>query len=140
MNLLTTSSSLPTLGKLLPFSLSLFSFPRPSFHRRKLAFVLASSCALKSKLTSSLSLVFLVSFEPSYLLLISIGHLRDFFGKKFYPAYYKDLIPYDVSRSSIRVREFSIWEEEVGLSALWDGKSSRSAQWDKGGKRLIGER
>lgn len=33
----------------------------------------------------------------SYLILISIGHLRDFFGKKFYPAYYKDLIPHDVS-------------------------------------------
>ncbi|KAL7414894.1 pyridoxal phosphate-dependent transferase [Mrakia frigida] len=38
--------------------------------------------------------VFLTTYI-SYLLLISIGHLRDFFGKKFYPAYYKDLIPYD---------------------------------------------
>lgn len=38
--------------------------------------------------------------SSSYLILISIGHLRDFFGKKFYPAYYKDLIPHDVSHTS----------------------------------------
>jgi hypothetical protein len=31
------------------------------------------------------------------MLLISIGHLRDFFGKRFYPSYYKDLMPHNVS-------------------------------------------
>jgi hypothetical protein len=37
------------------------------------------------------------SRASSYLILISIGHLRDFFGKKFYPVYYRDLMPHDVS-------------------------------------------
>lgn len=31
----------------------------------------------------------------SYLLLIVIGHLRDFFGKKFYPKFYEHLTPRD---------------------------------------------
>ncbi|EJU01617.1 PLP-dependent transferase [Dacryopinax primogenitus] len=31
----------------------------------------------------------------SYLFLIAIGHMRDFFGKRFWPAYYKHLQPAD---------------------------------------------
>ena len=33
----------------------------------------------------------------SYLFLICIGHIRDFFGKRLYPAFYRHLLPYDVS-------------------------------------------
>ena len=33
----------------------------------------------------------------SYLFLICIGHIRDFFGKRFYPAFYRHLVPIDVS-------------------------------------------
>jgi serine palmitoyltransferase len=33
----------------------------------------------------------------SYLLLICIGHIRDFFGKSFRPSAYKHLVPHDVS-------------------------------------------
>jgi serine palmitoyltransferase len=33
----------------------------------------------------------------SYLLLICIGHLRDFLGKRFFPAFYRHLLPFDVS-------------------------------------------
>lgn len=32
----------------------------------------------------------------SYLLLIILGHLRDFFGKRFYPHKYKHLMPHKV--------------------------------------------
>ena len=33
----------------------------------------------------------------SYLFLIVLGHVRDFFGKRLYPAFYKHLQPSDVS-------------------------------------------
>ena len=35
----------------------------------------------------------------SYLFLICIGHVRDFFGKRLYPAFYRHLLPFDVSYS-----------------------------------------
>ncbi|KAI9507272.1 pyridoxal phosphate-dependent transferase [Russula earlei] len=31
----------------------------------------------------------------SYLFLICVGHIRDFFGKRFYPAFYRHLLPFD---------------------------------------------
>ncbi|KAF8270689.1 pyridoxal phosphate-dependent transferase [Lactarius quietus] len=31
----------------------------------------------------------------SYLLLICMGHIRDFFGKRFYPVFYRHLLPID---------------------------------------------
>ena len=36
----------------------------------------------------------------SYLFLICIGHVRDFFGKRFYPTFYRHLLSSDVSRVS----------------------------------------
>lgn len=33
----------------------------------------------------------------SYLILICLGHVRDFFGKRFYTSHYKHLLPHDVS-------------------------------------------
>jgi hypothetical protein len=33
----------------------------------------------------------------SYLLYICVGHMRDFFGKRLYPAFYCHLLPFDVS-------------------------------------------
>ena len=33
----------------------------------------------------------------SCLFLICMGHIRDFFGKRFYPAFYRHLVPSDVS-------------------------------------------
>ena len=33
----------------------------------------------------------------SVLFLICVGHIRDFFGKRFYPAFYRHLVPNDVS-------------------------------------------
>ena len=33
----------------------------------------------------------------SILLLICMGHIRDFFGKRLYPALYRHLLPFDVS-------------------------------------------
>ena len=37
-----------------------------------------------------------VADRSSYILLIVIGHMRDFFGKKFFPAAYAHLQPYKV--------------------------------------------
>lgn len=39
----------------------------------------------------------LLSTYLSYILLIIIGHIRDFFGKKFTPASYAHLMPQNVS-------------------------------------------
>ncbi len=33
----------------------------------------------------------------SYIFLICIGHIRDFFGKRIHPAFYRHLLPFDVS-------------------------------------------
>lgn len=35
----------------------------------------------------------------TFLFLICIGHMRDFFGKLLHPAFYRHLLPYDVSHS-----------------------------------------
>jgi serine palmitoyltransferase len=35
-----------------------------------------------------------------YLFLICIGHMRDFFGKRFHPSFYRHLLPFDVSHLS----------------------------------------
>ncbi|KZT59264.1 PLP-dependent transferase, partial [Calocera cornea HHB12733] len=35
----------------------------------------------------------LLATYASYLFLIAIGHMRDFFGKRFWPGYYKHLMP-----------------------------------------------
>lgn len=40
----------------------------------------------------------LLSTYISYLILICLGHVRDFIGKRLSPASYKHLIPRDVSR------------------------------------------
>ncbi|KAH9059588.1 pyridoxal phosphate-dependent transferase [Lactarius vividus] len=37
----------------------------------------------------------LLTTYMSYLLLICMGHIRDFFGKRFYPALYRHLLPFD---------------------------------------------
>lgn len=34
----------------------------------------------------------------SYLFLLCFGHVRDFFGKRLHPAFYRHLLPFDVSR------------------------------------------
>jgi serine palmitoyltransferase len=39
----------------------------------------------------------LLSTYISYLILICIGHVRDFLGKRFHPSYYKHLMPSNVS-------------------------------------------
>lgn len=39
----------------------------------------------------------LLSTYLSYVILIIIGHVRDFFGKRVYPHYYTHLTPYKVS-------------------------------------------
>lgn len=46
----------------------------------------------------------LLSTYISYLILIVLGHVRDFLGKRFYPKSYKDLMPRDV-----RLHLFSIF-------------------------------
>ena len=33
----------------------------------------------------------------SYFFLVCMGHIRDFFGQRFYPAFYRHLVPIDVS-------------------------------------------
>lgn len=38
----------------------------------------------------------LLSTYISYLILIVLGHVRDFLGKRFYPKSYRDLMPRDV--------------------------------------------
>lgn len=37
----------------------------------------------------------------SYLILICMGHMRDFFGKRFYASNYRHLLPHDVSIFSV---------------------------------------
>ncbi|KAF8270672.1 serine palmitoyltransferase 2 [Lactarius quietus] len=37
----------------------------------------------------------IVTTHLSYLLLICLGHIRDFFGKRFYPTFYSHLLPID---------------------------------------------
>jgi serine palmitoyltransferase len=37
----------------------------------------------------------------SYLLLIVIGHMRDFFGKRFRASSYKHLMPHDVRAANL---------------------------------------
>ena len=44
-----------------------------------------------------------------YLFLICIGHLRDFFGKRLYPSFYRHLLPFDVSLFRSIVRVFSAY-------------------------------
>jgi serine palmitoyltransferase len=39
----------------------------------------------------------------SYIFLISMGHIRDFFGKLLHPALYRHLLPFDVSHLFMRV-------------------------------------
>jgi hypothetical protein len=39
----------------------------------------------------------LITTYLSYLIIICIGHIRDFFGKRFYPSSYRHLISFDVS-------------------------------------------
>ena len=39
----------------------------------------------------------LITTYISYLLLICIGHVRDFFGKRLYPAFYRHILSFDVS-------------------------------------------
>jgi serine palmitoyltransferase len=39
----------------------------------------------------------LITTYLSYLFLICLGHIRDFFGKRFQPALYRHLLPSDVS-------------------------------------------
>ena len=36
----------------------------------------------------------------SYLFLICMGHIRDFFGKRLYPAFHRHLLPFEVSHLS----------------------------------------
>jgi len=36
----------------------------------------------------------------SYLFLICLGHIRDFFGKRLHPGFYRHLVPFDVSHLS----------------------------------------
>lgn len=43
----------------------------------------------------------LITTYLSYLLLICLGHLRDFFGKRLYPAFYRHLLSFDVSHSPL---------------------------------------
>lgn len=40
----------------------------------------------------------LITTYLSYLFLICIGHIRDFFGKRFRPASYRHILSFDVSR------------------------------------------
>jgi len=42
----------------------------------------------------------LITTYLGYLFLICIGHLRDFFGKRLHPAFYRHLLPFDVSYPS----------------------------------------
>ena len=42
----------------------------------------------------------LLSTYFSCLLLIFMGHIRDFFGKRLYPASYRHILPFDVSHQS----------------------------------------
>lgn len=41
----------------------------------------------------------------SYLILIFIGHIRDYFGKRFFPADFKDLMAHDVSSAPFSLQE-----------------------------------
>ena len=43
----------------------------------------------------------LLSTYLSYIILICLGHLRDFFGKRFLPGFYHHLMPHDVSVQSL---------------------------------------
>ena len=38
----------------------------------------------------------LITLYISFLFLICLGHIRDFFGKRWYPESYSDLVPHDV--------------------------------------------
>lgn len=38
--------------------------------------------------------------RSSYMILIFIGHIRDYFGKRFFPADFKDLMAHNVRRAS----------------------------------------
>jgi hypothetical protein len=58
----------------------------------------------------------------SYLVLIVIGHMRDFFGKKFYPAFYAHLTPKDVSRAEkkeVRVRALGGVEFRINTETIF---------------------
>jgi len=59
----------------------------------------------------------LLSTYLSYLILIIIGHVRDFFGKRLYPHYYTHLTPHKVSISgndnTLDPRPASIGKENV---------------------------
>ena len=42
----------------------------------------------------------LITTYLSYLFLICMGHIRDFFGKRLYPAFYRHILPFQVSHLS----------------------------------------
>jgi serine palmitoyltransferase len=39
----------------------------------------------------------LITTYVSFLILICIGHIRDFFGKRLYPSFYRHILSFDVS-------------------------------------------
>jgi serine palmitoyltransferase len=69
----------------------------------------------------------LLSTYISYIILICLGHIRDFIGKRVYPSAYSDLMPRDVSRlcftppmttalSSCRIRDTPLSTRTLILS------------------------
>jgi serine palmitoyltransferase len=53
-----------------------------------------------------------------YLFLICIGHLRDFFGKRLNPSFYRHLLPFDVSLFRSIARVFSAYSSPQGYAPL----------------------
>ena len=73
----------------------------------------------------------------SYLLLISVGHMRDYFGKKLYKADYRHLVENDVSstlnviglRSSADIRLFSRGTPLSTLISIHSTRVDSSCAW-----------
>ena len=66
----------------------------------------------------------------SYLLLIVLGHVRDFFGKRFYPKSYEHLVPVNVSlkrRDALMSQTLTISRRATRRSRRISTRSTRAA-------------
>ncbi|CED83012.1 serine palmitoyltransferase 2 [Phaffia rhodozyma] len=114
---LTSSSSLPIGGTVLspgdpkydPLKTPITSYPVdqlgvPSFKHEEFGWCANQDYRHVSQYTNSEPIhqepveppyyVFLTTYV-SYLLLIFVGHMRDFFGKRMYPSFFRELMPHD---------------------------------------------